>query len=81
MDQKEGAMSTNRREFLKRSGGLALTSFVGASGLAVAAEATTTPKPASPVSSVANSTEGWLLETGRKDLGEDIYRVVADSLG
>jgi hypothetical protein len=71
-------MSTNRRDFLKRSGGLALTGWVGASGLAAAAEAATTPKPtAAPASRGADSVERWLLETGRHRLDDDVYRAVA----
>lgn len=71
-------MSTNRREFLKRSGGLALAGLAGASGLAAAAEATTTPNSAASPSRGAGSVEGWLLETGRNQIDDDVYRAVAD---
>jgi hypothetical protein len=71
-------MSTNRREFLKRTGGLALTGWVGSSGLAAAAAVATNPAPAAPASRGVASIERWLLETGRPTLGEDIYRAVAD---
>jgi hypothetical protein len=70
-------MSTNRREFLKHTGSLALTGLVGTSGLAAAA-ATTPTTPAAPASRGADSIERWLLETGRPELGEDVYRAVAD---
>jgi len=71
-------MSTNRREFLKRSGGLAVTGWVGASGLAAAAGAATPPKPtAASASHGADSVERWLLETGRHRLDEEVYRAVA----
>lgn len=69
-------MSTNRREFLKRTGGLALTGWVGSSGLAAAVA--TTPAPAVPASQGLESIERWLLETGRPTLGEDIYRAVGE---
>jgi len=71
-------MSTNRREFLKRSGGLALAGWAGASGLAAVAEATTTPTSAAPLSRGAGSVERWLLETGRHKIDGDVYRIVAD---
>lgn len=71
-------MSTNRREFLKRSGGLALFGLAGASGVAAAVEATTTPLPAAPASRGADSVERWLLETGRQQIDDDLYRAVAD---
>lgn len=72
-------MSTNRREFLKWTGGLALAGWAGATGLATAAEA------ASPLSAAAasgnagdiGSLERWLLETGRHQIDGDIYRAVA----
>lgn len=70
-------MSTNRREFLKRSGGLALAGWAGASGVAAAVEATTA-LPAAPSSRDAGSVESWLLETGRRELDGDLYRAVAD---
>lgn len=70
-------MSTNRREFLKRSGGLALAGLAGASGVAAAVEATTT-LPAAPSSRDAGSVESWLLETGRREIDDDLYRAVAD---
>lgn len=71
-------MSTNRREFLKRSGGLALAGWAGASGVAAAVEATTTLTPAAPSSRGAGSVERWLLETGRHEIGDDLYRTIAD---
>ena len=71
-------MSTNRREFLKRSGGLALAGFAGASGLAAAAEATAAPSSAAPPSRGADSVERWLLETGRHEIDDEVYRAVAD---
>jgi len=72
-------MSTNRREFLKRSGGLALAGWAGASGLANPVEAATaTPGPAAPTSRDAGSVERWLLETGRPQLDNDLYHAVAD---
>lgn len=71
-------MSTNRREFLKRSGGFALAGWVGASGVAAAVEATTTPAPAAPPSRDAGSVERWLLETGRNQIDDDLYRAVAN---
>lgn len=72
-------MSTNRREFLKRSGGLALAGWAGASGLAAAAEAATTnPTSTAPSSRSAGSVERWLLETGRNKIDDDIYNAVAD---
>jgi len=70
-------MSTNRREFLKRSGGLALAGWAGASGVAAAVEATTT-LPAAPPGRDAASVERWLLETGRREIDGDLYRAVAD---
>lgn len=72
-------MSTNRREFLKRSGGLALAGWAGASGLA-AVEATTTSNPAAPASRGAGSVERWLLETGRHEIDDDVYRAVTDAV-
>lgn len=69
-------MSTNRREFLKRSSGLALAGLAGASGLASAVEAAT-PNPESPTSPGANSVERWLLETGRREIDGSLYRDVA----
>jgi len=66
-------MSTNRRDFLKKSG-LALAGLAGASGLAAAAEAATTPAPPSPG---AGSIERWLLETGRNKIDDDVYLAVA----
>ncbi len=71
-------MSTNRREFLKRSSGLALAGLAGASGLAAAVEATTTPIPAAPPSHGAGSVERWLLETGRHEIDDGLYHAVAD---
>jgi hypothetical protein len=71
-------MSTNRREFLKRSGGLALFGWVGASGVAAAVEATATPIPAAPASRDTGSVERWLLETGRHQIDDDLYRAVAN---
>lgn len=71
-------MSTNRREFLKRSGGLAVAGLAGASGLAAAVEATATPGPAAPASRGDGSVERWLLETGRHEIDGDLYRAVAD---
>lgn len=71
-------MSTNRREFLKGSGGLALAAWAGASSLAVAAEATTLSRSAAPASPGAASIERWLLETGRHKIDDGIYRAVAD---
>jgi hypothetical protein len=71
-------MSTNRREFLKRTGGLALAGFAGVSGVAAAVEATTTPTPAAPASRGAGSVERWLLETGRHNIDDDLYRAVAE---
>lgn len=71
-------MSTNRREFLKRSGGLALAGWAGASGLAAATEATATPNSAAPASRGADSVERWLLETGRHEIDDEVYRAVAD---
>lgn len=70
-------MSTNRRDFLKRSG-LALAGLAGASGLTTAAEAMTPPPPAAPPSPGADSVERWLLETGRNQIDDDVYRAVAD---
>jgi hypothetical protein len=70
-------MSTNRREFLKRSGGLALTGLAGASGLAAVAEAAIPPHSAAPPSRGAGSVERWLLETGRHAIDDDVYRAVA----
>ena len=68
-------MSTNRREFLKKSG-LALAGLAGASGLAAAAEAaTTSPSAAGPG---AGSIERWLLETGRHSIDGDVYLAVAN---
>ncbi|HET9210231.1 MAG TPA: hypothetical protein VFR03_07525 [Thermoanaerobaculia bacterium] len=64
-------MSTNRREFLKGSGGLVLAGLAGASGLASAAAAA--PSPASHGGSI----ERWLLETGRDKLDDGLYRAVA----
>ena len=70
-------MSTNRREFLKWTGGLALAGWAGATGLASAAEAAA-PQPATaPASSDAGSLERWLLETGRHQIDADVYRAVA----
>lgn len=71
-------MSTNRREFLKRTGGLALAGLAGASGVAAAVEATTTPMPTAPSSRGDGSVERWLLETGRHQIDDDLYRAVAD---
>jgi anaerobic selenocysteine-containing dehydrogenase len=71
-------MSTNRRDFLKRSGGLALAGWAGASGLAAVAEATVTPLPAAPPSPGAGSVERWLLETGRREIDDDVYSAVAN---
>jgi hypothetical protein len=65
-------MSTNRREFLKRSG-LALAGLAGASGLAAAAAATTSPSAAGHG---AGSVERWLLETGRHKIDDDVYLAV-----
>jgi hypothetical protein len=70
-------MSTNRREFLKKSG-LALAGLAGASGLTAAAEAAATPPPAAPPIHGAGSVERWLLETGRNQIDDDVYRAVAD---
>lgn len=71
-------MSTNRREFLKRSGGIALAGWAGASGVAAAVEATTTPQPAAPSSRGAAPVERWLLETGRREIDNDLYSAIAD---
>ena len=72
-------MSTNRREFLKRTGGLALAGLAGASGVAAAVESTTTtPMPAAPSSRGTGSMERWLLETGRHQIDDDLYRAVAN---
>lgn len=71
-------MSTNRREFLKRSGGLALLGLAGASGVASAVETTTTPTPAAPSGRDTGSVERWLLETGRNQIDDDLYRAVAN---
>jgi hypothetical protein len=72
-------MSTNRREFLKRSGGLAVTGWVGASGLA-AATGLASPKPQASTAGTArpSSVESWLLETGRHELDDAVYHAVAD---
>lgn len=68
-------MSTNRREFLKKSG-LALAGLAGVSGLAAAAEAAVPTSAAAP-SPGAGSVERWLLETGRHQIDGDVYRAVA----
>lgn len=70
-------MSTNRREFLKWTGGLALAGWAGATGLAAAAEATALQPSAAPASADASSIERWLLETGRHQIDADVYRAVA----
>jgi hypothetical protein len=70
-------MSTNRREFLQRSGGLALTGLIGGSGIAAAATQAVSDKPQAPCKAAA-SLEGWLLETGRRDLPDDVYHAVSD---
>lgn len=69
-------MSTNRREFLKRSGGFALAGWAGASGLATAVEATAAPGPEAAPGH--GSVERWLLETGRREIDDTLYRTVAD---
>ena len=71
-------MSTNRRDFLKRSGGLAVAGWVGASGLAAATEAAIPAKAVAPQSSGMDGVERWLLETGRRELDQDVYHAVAD---
>ncbi|HEX6904416.1 MAG TPA: twin-arginine translocation signal domain-containing protein [Thermoanaerobaculia bacterium] len=68
-------MSTNRRDFLKKSG-LALAGLAGVSGLAATAEAAA-PTPAAPASPGAGSIERWLLETGRNKIDDDVYLAVA----
>jgi hypothetical protein len=70
-------MSTNRREFLKGSGGLVLAGWAGASGLASAAEAAAAPYSTAPASPGAGSLERWLLETGRDKIDDGLYRAVA----
>jgi hypothetical protein len=52
-------MTTNRREFLQRSGGLALTGLSGGTGIASAATPAVSQKPQSPSKATA-SHEGWL---------------------
>jgi hypothetical protein len=70
-------MSTNRREFLQRSGGLALTGFIGASGIAAASNEIIQGKPgAAPAKS--GSVESWLLETGRSHVDDSVYHAVCD---
>lgn len=69
-------MSTNRREFLKWTGGLALAGWAGATGLGSTAEAAPLPTPA-PASGGAGSLERWLLETGRHQIDADVYRALA----
>lgn len=71
-------MSTNRREFLKWTGGLALAGWAGAVGLgSTAAEAAASQPSAAPPSADASSIERWLLETGRHQIDADVYRAVA----
>jgi hypothetical protein len=70
-------MSTNRREFLKWTGGLALAGWAGATGLVSGAEAAAPQPAAAPASSDASSIERWLLETGRHQIDADVYRAVA----
>lgn len=69
-------MSTNRREFLKRSGGLVLAGWASATGLAAVAEAASPHPSTAPQSRDADSVERWLLETGRHRIDEDVYRNV-----
>jgi hypothetical protein len=70
-------MSTNRREFLKWTGGLALAGWAGATGLASTAEAAAPLSTTAAASGDAGSLERWLLETGRNQIDGDIYRAVA----
>lgn len=70
-------MSTNRRQFLQTSGGLALTGLIGGSTLAAAASEAVSPKAQSEPCKAA-SLEGWLLETGRREIADNVYHAVAD---
>jgi hypothetical protein len=70
-------MSTNRREFLQRSGGLALTGFIGASGIAAASADIIQGKPEDGAGKPA-SVESWLLETGRGHVDDSVYHAVCD---
>lgn len=71
-------MSTNRREFLQRTGGLALTGLIGGSSLAAAATEAASAKPQAEPCKAAASLESWLLETGRRELADNVYHAVSE---